>query len=192
MENITLIFIIICLFLLIVITGLLSILIYKLIKERNLSPQSGSPHANEGNFHPIIRERLKELHGIKKERADIFCLNHKEEPGEVNCSICEHIFCKSCIKNYKSLYFCKEHIHLVMKHDWVEVLTVKTSTNDPEKGVRLYDLKKAILEQDQIPSFIETHYKINIDQDHIETYLVLFSIKENAERMREKLKEFNN
>jgi hypothetical protein len=77
-----------------------------------------------------------------------------------------------------------------MKHDWEEILTIKTSTTDPEQGVRLYDIKKSIFEKEEIPTYIETHYKINVDQDYIETYLVLFGIKEHILDLKQKLKEF--
>lgn len=74
-----------------------------------------------------------------------------------------------------------------MKHEWEEVLTLKTSTEDPEEGVRLFDKKKEIFEKDNIPTYIETHYKINVDQDFIETYLVLFGIKEELPKIKNKL-----
>jgi hypothetical protein len=73
-----------------------------------------------------------------------------------------------------------------MNHQWDEVMTVKTSTEDPEHGVRIYEKKKDIFEKDDLPTFIETHYKINIDQDHIETYLVVFAMKEQLEKIKEK------
>lgn len=78
----------------------------------------------------------------------------------------------------------------MMRHDWEEVLTLKTSTSDPEQGVKLYDIKKELFQRDDIPTYIETHYKINVDHDYIETYLVLFSIKESTLALKEKLKDF--
>lgn len=76
-----------------------------------------------------------------------------------------------------------------MRHEWDEVLTLKTSTSDPERGVRLYDVKKDLFNHKNIPTYIETHYKINVDQDYIETYLVLFGIRENVEELKEKFKD---
>jgi hypothetical protein len=105
------------------------------------------------------------------------------------CAICDKIFCKACIKPFKSLHLCKEHLPLIMRYDWDEVVTIKTSTQDPEQGVRLYDVKKEIFEEDDIPTYVETHYKINVDQDYIETYLVLFAQLELIDRVREKIKD---
>lgn len=87
------------------------------------------------------------------------------------------------------MHFCKEHLPLIMRFDWDEVLTIKTSTADPERGVRLYDVKKQVFEHKNIPTYVETHYKINVDQDYIETYLVLYAIKENVESVRKTFDE---
>jgi len=187
MDNIALTLIGVTLILLVVIVGLLTVLIYKLTTKERLPIQAAQPESPRAEFHPAILDRIKEVEKLKPKRADLFCPNHTEEPGETSCAICDKIFCKACIKPFRSLHFCKEHIPLIMRHDWDEVLTVKTSTQDPERGVRLYDLKKKILEDSDLPTYIETHYKINVDQDYIETYLVLFSIRENIESVREKL-----
>jgi hypothetical protein len=76
---------------------------------------------------------------------------------------------------------------LIMRHEWDEVLTIKTSTADPEHGVRLFDAKKKLFEEMNLPSYIETHYKINLENDYIETYLVLFTVKENVDVVRANL-----
>lgn len=76
-----------------------------------------------------------------------------------------------------------------MKNDWDEVMTLKTSTDDPEAGVKLYDVKKQIFQEDNIATYIETHYKINVDQDFVETYLVLFAMKSEVQELKEKLSQ---
>lgn len=188
MENTAIILIVITLFLLVIILGLLTALVYRLMKNPQMIQSQESSAKPE--FHPSIVERMKELEKMKPKRADLFCPNHSEEPGEVSCAICDKLFCKACIKPFKTMHFCKEHLPLIMRHDWDEILTLKTSTHDPEQGVRLYDVKKELFQKEDIPTYIETHYKINVDQDFIETYLVLYGIKENVPELKEKLKEF--
>lgn len=192
-----LILIIVTLFLLVIIVGLLSVLVFKLMNQKPPAPvilkeetdESPHPDVSRTEFHPEILKRMKQLEQVKPKRADLFCPNHTEEPGEVSCAICDRIFCKACIKPFKTMHFCKEHLPLIMRHDWEEVLTIKTSTTDPEKGVRLYDVKKNIFENRNIPTYVETHYKINVDQDFIETYLVLYSIKEDVEQVKQTFNE---
>lgn len=188
MENTALILIVITLFILVIILGLLTALVYKLFK--NQPEKQVQQDLTKSDFHPAILERMKELEKLKPKRADLFCPNHSEEPGEVMCAICDKLYCKACIKPFKTLHFCKEHLPLIMRHDWDEVLTLKTSTHDPEQGVRLFDVKKELFQKEDIPTYIETHYKINVDQDYIETYLVLFGIKDNLTEIKERFKDF--
>lgn len=198
METTAILLITITLFLLVIILALLTLLVFKLLKQSPVIQQPPAvntgeaphPDVSRSEFHPEILKRLKELEAVKPTRSDLFCPNHSEEPGEVSCAICDKIFCKACIKPFKTLHFCKEHLPLVMRYDWEEVLTIKTSTSDPEQGVRLYDVKKEIFQRENIPTYIETHYKINVDQDYIETYLVLFAIQENMLEAKNKFSAF--
>lgn len=202
MEQTALLLIIVTLLLLVIILGLLTFVIYRLLTRsenpiiiEKMAPPNETPNTPDlakTQFHPSVLERLQEAEKFKPKRVDLFCPNHPDEPGEVMCAICDRLYCRNCIKPFKSLHFCKEHLPLVMKHDWEEVLTLKTSTENPEEGVQLYDLKKNIFENEQLATYIETHYKINIDRDHIETYLVLFAIKEEKDVVSKKLDFFRH
>ena len=196
MEQTAFILIILCLVLLVTITGLLSLLIYRLLKHPipmiGSSSRAEAENKNEKSFQPAILERFRTLEALRPKRSELFCPNHPDEPGEVSCAICDHIFCRNCIRPFKTMHFCKEHLSMVMRHTWSEVLTLKTSTSDPENGVRLYEVKKVIFEKEGLPSYIETHYKINIDQDYIETYLVLFTLEDRVAELREKLINFQS
>jgi hypothetical protein len=191
MEKWAYILIALSLFMLLIIIGLLSVLIYKLFKNQSASQASNTPLGNQDDqskanmeFHPAILERMNDMKKVKAKRMDLFCPNHTEEPGETTCAICEKLFCKSCVKDFKSLHFCKEHLPLIMNFEWDEVFTLKTSTHDPEQGVRLYDIKKDLFEKDDLATYVETHYKINVDQDHIETYLVVYAQREYVQKAR--------
>ena len=193
MENTAILLIVITLFLLVIILGLLTALIYRMVKQNPdiIKADKRPTDIARSEFHPAILDRMKDLEHVKHRRSDLFCPNHSDEPGEVMCAICDKLYCKSCIKPFKTLHFCKEHLPLIMRHDWDEVFTLKTSTTDPEEGVRLYDVKKELFEKEDIPTYIETHYKINVDQDYIETYLVLFAIKEKTEELKDKFRKLS-
>lgn len=196
MENIAILLIGLTLLLLTIVVGLLSFLVYKLLFQ-NLPKNGNSPEEATSasvkmsdDYHPEILDRIKNIKKLKTRQIDLFCPNHSELPGEVSCAICDKIFCRICIKPFKTMHFCNEHLPLVMKNDWIDILTIKTSTTNPEKGVKLFEIKKEIFEREHIPSYIETHYKINIDHDYIETYLVLYSIQESAEEFKGKLSQY--
>lgn len=185
MEKTALVLIVITLFFLVLILGLLVILLYKVFDKRN-GILVQKEDTTDASYHPEILKRINEAKFTKATPISLFCPNHPQEPGEVMCAICDTLYCKSCIKPFKTMHFCKQHLPLVMQNEWDEVLTIKTSTEDPEEGVRLYDLKKEIFSEDKIPSYVETHYKINVDHDNIETYLVVYGMRNDVEILKEK------
>lgn len=167
-------------------------MVFKLLKDQKNAP-SKSETQTPNNYHPDIASRISEAKKLKKNitKQSVFCPNHPEEVGETTCAICGKFFCKACLRPFKTMHFCKEHLGLVMKNEWEEVVTIKSSTEDPEAGVKLIETKQKWWDQDQLPTYIETHYKINIDDDYIETYLVLFSTKEQLAEVKQKVDQID-
>lgn len=196
MENTAIVLIIITNLMLVLILGTLGFLIYRLLKNQgtaNTNAATAAEAKNEADklYHPAIVERMKALEPLKApKRTELFCPNHPDEPGEASCAICDQLYCKACIRPFKSLHFCREHLQLIMRYEWQEVLTIKTSTHDPDEGVRLYDLKKQLFQKEDMPTYVETHYKINVDHDYIETYLVVFGMKDKLESVKERFQQF--
>lgn len=190
MENATIILMVSMNILLIIVLGVFGYFIYRLIKQQQNKTETPVDVLPVKDLHPGIVDRIKGIEKSKPKRTELFCPNHPDEPGEATCSVCDHLFCKACIRPFKSMHLCKEHLPLIMKNDWEEVLTLKTSTEDPEQGVKLYDVKKILFREQNIPMYIETHYKINVDQDYVETYLVLFAMKQEMSQVKEKLMDF--
>ena len=195
MEQTAITLIVVTLLILGIILGLLTFLVFKIVNQKNTLPEKqpanpssdSHPSLSRTEFHPSILDRMKEMESFKIKRTDLFCPIHPDEPGETSCAICDKIFCSSCIRPFKSFHACKEHLPLLMHNEWEEVLTLKTSTTDPERGVKLYDFKKELFENEHIPTYIETHYKINVDQDYIETYLVLIGVTKDLNRIKNHL-----
>lgn len=167
------------------IAALLGVLVFFILRIVREDRKQSTDSSASRTYHPEIEGRIQELKNLRPVSRDLFCPNHPDEPGEASCAICGDLFCKACIRPFKSLHFCKEHLALIMRHDWVEVLTLRTSTTDPEEGVRLYDRKKEIFQNNGLPTYVETHYKIDVDSDHIETYLKLFAIEDQATEIKD-------
>ena len=206
MEQTALVLIVMTNVLLVLILAAIGFFMFRLLKQQKnqnasfLNPPSPPPSQESSHLsvsqlpaglHPGILERVRPLEKVKLKRTDLFCPNHTDEPGEASCAICDHLFCSACIKPFRSLHLCKEHEPLIMRHDWVEVIKIKTSTQNPEEGVKLYDIKKKIFQHDDLATYIETHYKINVDQDTVETYLILFAMKEEHSKVEQKLSSFS-
>lgn len=109
------------------------------------------------------------------------CTLHPYEHSHGICSICSEHFCEKCLSNNEGLNFCKEHFSLLTENEWDEVITIKTSPNNPESGVAIYELHKDKWKKEQIPSYVVTHYKINFEDDSIESYVKLYCLEKDID-----------
>ncbi len=181
MENILLTLVIVLLVVLIV------VLIAAVLFAMKLVPQLKAKTPTD-NFHPDIKKRISEAQKIKdKLILEANCHLHPSEPSEAACAICDDYFCKSCIKTYENKHFCKEHSAYFLNFKWRDVYTLKSTPDDPEAGVRVVEWKKRIWKDESIPLYVQTNYKIDVDGDQIESWVVLFSKESDSEEVKKRL-----
>lgn len=120
-----------------------------------------------------------------------YCHVHEKDPGKGTCCICERSCCETCLKEYDGLSFCSEHLRTFSENKWTDITNIKTTPNDPEAAIFVYKFKKEQWSSNNIPSYIVTHYKINIDGDHIESYVMLYVRSQDEEMLRNKLNRIN-
>jgi hypothetical protein len=181
MENILLTLVVILLVVLIIVMVVAILFAMKLIPALK---QNNAPD----NFHPDIKERMSEAQKIKaKLILEANCHLHPKEPSEAACAICDDYFCKSCIKTFENKNFCKEHSSLFLNYQWKDVFTLKSTPDDPEAGVRVVEWKKKVWKDESLPLYVQTHYKIDVDGDQIESWVVLFSREDDCDSVKERL-----
>lgn len=115
-----------------------------------------------------------------------YCHNHPNEHAAGVCAICQNAYCEDCIKEHEGHSFCEDHFRLFLSHEWDEIDTIKTTPDIPESALPLYDFKKQLWQEREIPSVLSTHYKINIEGDFIESYVKLVVRKEELPDLKER------
>ena len=154
---------------------------YKFLYEKSKNP-SATALSDLENKMISLKEKQKER------QLEYFCVNHSTIEGVGMCSICSDTFCDKCLKNLDNLNFCPEHFKLYNENEWEEIDSVKSSSETPEMGIELYKFKTQKWKENEIPSFIMTHYKINLHEDLIESYVKLFVISSSSHLLKEELK----
>ena len=135
----------------------------------------------------ILRPHLskKEKNDVVEEFVERRCLNHPERSATGNCKICDELFCEECLIRDENLLFCSKHIDLYTSSEWIKISTVTASPKDSERGLELFDIKKHIWTESKIPTYIETHYKIDYETDEVESHVTLFAREEDNQRLIE-------
>ena len=196
MENVLLTLVIVLLVLLVFMMGGAIFVGWRLLQKKSTPPEL-SVEDNEipsaklpdlERLHPEVQKRMLEAQRIKARlHAEATCHVHPKEPSEGACAICDQYFCKSCLKIHGNLLFCREHVAIFLNAPWSEVHSVKSTPQEPEAGVAVVEWKKKIWEQESIPLYVQTHYKINLDGDQIESWLVVFARELDAPQVKKQL-----
>jgi hypothetical protein len=198
MENILLTLVVVLLVLLLFMMGGLAVLGWRLLQKKNAAPTPpplpqenaapALPQSENERLHPEIRKRMQEAQALKvRLHAEATCHLHPKEPSEGACAICDQYFCKACLKSQQTLLFCREHIGIYLDAQWSEVHSVKSTPQNPEAGVEVVEWKKSTWEREALPMFIQTHYKINLDGDQIESWVVLFARQAEQDEIKKRV-----
>ncbi len=121
-------------------------------------------------------------------RAEGYCANHDSEKAVALCAVCSKTLCEECASEAENLYFCSEHFQTYLEHEWISLTNIKTTPDNPSEGVALYEFKDKLWSSEHVPTFIVTHYRINIENDFIESYVQLHVRKDDEDMLKEKIK----
>jgi hypothetical protein len=176
----------------------LAFLVYYIIKG---SLKNSSSHHDAEVHSPNAPSpgqiELKAIHELRKKAAtpnseleeSNFCKIHPKEHSMGSCLMCEGDFCEDCLIEHDSLYFCKEHFKIFANNQWEKISDVLTTAETPEASFPIYKFKRNLWENEGRPSFVVTHYKINVSSDHIESYVQLHVKKDDALELKKSLDE---
>jgi hypothetical protein len=135
-----------------------------------------------------VSEKSKRHYEPIQERH--YCIHHNDEPSVGSCLICEEVFCENCLVEHESMHFCKEHFRIFANNKWKQITDVKTTPDTPEDGLYIYDFKRDLWLNKNVPSFVMTHYKINIENDFIESFIQLNVREEDEEKLTNELLKY--
>ena len=117
------------------------------------------------------------------------CTNHPQIPSAGLCAICNEAFCEDCLREHEKLQFCPEHYQLFINHKWKVLDSIVTTPDKPELAYHLYSFKDDSWKESKTPSYIITHYKIDVESDHIESHIKLFAREEEIQSLKAQIKK---
>lgn len=186
MENYFGLLIAVLILLTVVLTAILAIIVYMVFfKKEEKVPQATL--STDIEHAPQIKLSAKK--SIIDTPILTTCKNHEEARAVNVCAICADQLCELCVREDEHIVFCPEHFKTYVDHKWVEISNVRTTADTPEASAYVYEFKKKIWKKEGTPTFIVTHYKIDLDNDQIESYVKLMVREEEEPDLSKRLKE---
>ena len=170
------------LLIILILIGVIAFVVIKLLSEKSSSNILPAQHPTIPPL-PVV-QKLE-----PKVQEKFTCHNHPDQPSVGSCLICEDVYCENCLVEHESMFFCKQHFKTYANHKWKQVTDFRTSPHNPEEGMFIYNFKRKIWNQKEKPSFIITHYKINVEDDLIESYIQLNVREEDADEFTKGLSD---
>ncbi|WP_417337084.1 hypothetical protein [Halobacteriovorax marinus] len=177
----TLMIIIILLLILIIVLAVIAGLVLANYLKASKSDSNSTIQRNEKN-------KDKELSTLDSGTG--VCKNHETRNSVGICSICEEEFCVDCLKQIDKVNLCPEHFNTFADNIWTSITNQRTTPDNPEDGVYIYNFKKFLWKEKGIPSYILNDYKIQVENDFIETYVQLHVREKDQEELSKKIERF--
>lgn len=179
----------IILFLLFIILLLMGVIVFILFRLLTNKDEKSKPAKQSS---PLKNDFIPTIHLPKKETITekYYCHNHIDKSSIGGCLICEEVFCEECLVEHEGMYFCRDHFKIFANNKWEQVTDQRTTPDNPNDGLYIWDFKRYLWKEKQVPSFVLTHYKINVDDDFIESYVQLNVIRDDAENLKFELEKY--
>lgn len=171
--------------LLFIIAALFVVLIFILLGITWILLKNRSSHKHGESFQKV--DFLQE--GVPHEKK---CSNHADKFAQGVCAICDQNLCEHCLSQVNKTIFCADHFHTFKNNRWTSITNQKTTADTPISAQYIYDFKKYIWNCENHPCFISCEYKINLESDIIETYVILYVIGDDQEELTGKLMAFKS
>jgi hypothetical protein len=173
-----------------ILMGVMIFILFKLL-TRSRNEISEMPSSDQYSHYKNI---TKKNDFTKSNPAPVvekyYCIHHKDAPSVAACLICEEVFCVDCLVDHESMHFCKEHFRTFASYKWKQITDVRTTPDTPEDGLYIYNFKRDIWLEKNIPSFVMTHYKINIENDYIESFIQLNVREDDVEKLTNEILKY--
>jgi hypothetical protein len=168
-------------------TVVVILLVYKLLKPQAPTLEPASQSQNEINL-----EELKKKQYSLKDHNLSMCHYHPEERARGMCAISNEPLCEHCLREHEGIIVGPEHFRTLLENDWLAIETILTTPESTEASAHLYDFKQQQWQLEKQPMYISTHYKINVNDDFIESHISLNVIKDHADKINFELQKFKS
>lgn len=135
----------------------------------------------ETKDEPDYKKQARAKFRVNDDPTVLNCKHHEDVQAQGVCAISGDAICETCIREDEGLIFSKEYFSLYLSNNWKEVCSVITTPDTPEKSMHLYQIKEEKWQSEQIPLIISIHYKIDVDQDIVESHVRLLATEDHFE-----------
>lgn len=137
-----------------------------------------------------ISKELAQLHQQSKAEANTVarvCSDHPDIPAYKQCALSGEYLCQNCITKQSDVWVGKKYMDLYLDTNWEELLMISNTEDNKDSIQKIMEKKRGLWEGESLPVIVQGHYKINVENDDIESYMVILVRPEDRERVQREL-----
>ncbi len=176
--------------LLLVIILLVAMMIYMGVQFLKLKEQQFKNHhatslENSTGMNPELLASLRKTQKLIKNEN--YCIDHPDQMSEGVCAISGDYFCLHCLKNENGIKIGKRYLELYANAQWQQVVMLPADVGNNDLYERILKIKQEMWQKKQLPMIVQGHYKINIQDDSIESFTVIMGRVEDINTLQDQL-----
>lgn len=189
-------------FILIALIGLIGYLVY--FSHRFLRLQESKKQEQEvenkelsleelvksGKLTPELAKIVKESEGKSNLEAKL-CSDHPDTPAFKQCALSGEYLCANCITKQRDTWVAKKYMDLFLDSNWEEFIMLANTEENQDNIQEILDRKRELWSGDNVPLIVQGHYKINVENDNIESFTVVLIRPEDRDKIQQALSIFH-
>lgn len=168
MENTLIVFVGILAVFLVSLLGIIAFFLFKLLKlkkEKSLSEKKTPEEITE-----VIRA-VKELKPNRRENlSSQYCIDHPELYAKDFCAISYEPYCELCLTKERDIKISRKFLDLFLDSAWENSFIFNNEDKGADKLNELMGIKKRLWSESETPIIAQKQFKINIENDQVESY----------------------
>lgn len=126
-----------------------------------------------------------------KVKINPFCVDHDEEFSVGNCSIDGLSYCELCLTRIDDMKFARKNSDEYLNYKWTSLTMFRTKKGQNDFEDRIKKAKSELWLKDKKPLIVRGHFKLNVEDDSIESFTTLMCREEDAAFMKKELNFIN-
>lgn len=188
-ENLIIILLIFILLVILISIGIIAYFGHRYLRLKELEKQQNQ------NGHSIVANidqlQLKSINTPIDEVSSSICIDHPEELALNKCAISAEAYCEKCIIKHDETWVAKKNLDILLSAQWHELFCIKDSENFQSTKERLMKVKASLWKNATVPILIQGHFKIDVEDDKIQSFIVIKARTEDIEFVKKELSFIN-
>ena len=114
------------------------------------------------------------------------CVDHPQEISFNICAISNEPYCQECIIKHEEIWVAKKHLDILLQANWKEIYNFEVDESSDVVG-RVRSIKKSLWQDESIPFLIQGHFKIDVQDDKIHSFMMVRAREEDVDRVKKEL-----